>query len=73
MFFYFIKAISQICRLLIEEQRQKDQEPSPDAAFPITLPTSGEKKIVIDPKSYCKLGHFHLLLEEYDKGICCSS
>lgn len=24
--------------------------------------------ISIDPRTYCKLGHFHLLLEEYPKG-----
>lgn len=27
------------------------------------------KDINIDPRTYCKLGHFHLLLEEYPKGI----
>lgn len=26
------------------------------------------KGIDIDPKTYCKLGHFHLLLEDYAKG-----
>lgn len=26
------------------------------------------KKICIDPKTWVKLGHFHLLLEEYKKG-----
>lgn len=26
------------------------------------------KKISIDPKTWVKLGHFHLLLEEYKKG-----
>lgn len=26
------------------------------------------KKISIDPKTWIKLGHFHLLLEEYKKG-----
>lgn len=26
------------------------------------------KKICIDPKTWVKLGHFHLLLEEYRKG-----
>ena len=26
------------------------------------------KKISIDPKTWVKLGHFHLLLEEYRKG-----
>lgn len=28
-----------------------------------------ECEVHIDPKSYCKLGHFHLLLEEFDKGL----
>lgn len=27
-----------------------------------------DKGISIDPKTYCKLGHFHLLLEDYHKG-----
>lgn len=27
------------------------------------------KDINIDPRTYCKLGHFHLLLEDYAKGI----
>lgn len=26
------------------------------------------KDINIDPRTYCKLGHFHLLLEDYPKG-----
>lgn len=26
------------------------------------------RDICIDPKTYCKLGHFHLLLEDYAKG-----
>lgn len=29
------------------------------------------KAISIDSKTYCKLGHFHLLLENYSKGIWC--
>lgn len=28
------------------------------------------KDIDIDPRTYCKLGHFHLLLEDYTKGEC---
>uniref|UniRef100_A0A182MSB9 Uncharacterized protein n=1 Tax=Anopheles culicifacies TaxID=139723 RepID=A0A182MSB9_9DIPT len=28
-----------------------------------------EKDINIDPKTYCKLGHFHLLLEDYEKAL----
>lgn len=27
-----------------------------------------EEEIPIDPRTYCKLGHFHLLLEDYAKG-----
>lgn len=27
------------------------------------------KKISIDPKTWVKLGHFHLMLEEYKKGM----
>lgn len=29
-----------------------------------------EESIDIDPKTFCKLGHFHLLLEDYAKGKC---
>lgn len=29
---------------------------------------SHEKDLKIDPRTYCKLGHFHLLLEDYAKG-----
>lgn len=31
--------------------------------------SESDKNINIDPKTYCKLGHFHLLLEDYPKGI----
>lgn len=27
-----------------------------------------DKGIDIDPKTYCKLGHFNLLIEDYPKG-----
>lgn len=37
-----------------------DQPPAADDA--------SSKDINIDPRTYCKLGHFHLLLEEYPKG-----
>lgn len=29
---------------------------------------TNSKEICIDPKTWVKLGHFHLLLEEYKKG-----
>lgn len=32
---------------------------------------ANSKNINIDPRTYCKLGHFHLLLEDYPKGEFC--
>jgi len=32
------------------------------------ISVNNEKEINIDPRTYCKLGHFHLLLEDYPKG-----
>ena len=36
-------------------------------------PDNVEKAIDIDPKTYCKLGHFNLLLEAYPKGKSCDA
>lgn len=45
-----------------DEDKPTSGDPSrPPSATPL-------KEINIDPKTYCKLGHFHLLLEDYDKG-----
>nr|XP_029715194.1 histone demethylase UTY isoform X1 [Aedes albopictus] len=33
------------------------------------LTVAAVKDINIDPKTYCKLGHFHLLLEDYEKAL----
>lgn len=33
-----------------------------------TVPETDSTIINIDPRTYCKLGHFHLLLEDYPKG-----
>lgn len=33
-----------------------------------TVPETDSSIINIDPRTYCKLGHFHLLLEDYPKG-----
>lgn len=48
------------------ESNEYDNKPPEDS----TLKTSesDENPIDIDPKTYCKLGHFHLLLEDYAKG-----
>lgn len=53
-------------RMLIQAQEEKDRRKSQkkDASE-----SSEGSEISIDPKTYCKLGHFHLLLEDYAKGI----
>uniref|UniRef100_A0A182QBY3 Uncharacterized protein n=1 Tax=Anopheles farauti TaxID=69004 RepID=A0A182QBY3_9DIPT len=44
--------------------------PVEDGAAEEEKRTSNEDKdINIDPKTYCKLGHFHLLLEDYEKAL----
>ncbi|KAL1390372.1 hypothetical protein pipiens_012395 [Culex pipiens pipiens] len=46
-----------------DEDKPTSDDPSrPPSATPL-------KEINIDPKTYCKLGHFHLLLEDYDKAL----
>ena len=51
------QAVKYLERMLVQAQSQKDQQE-----------LSAGKEINIDPKTYCKLGHFHLLLEDYTKG-----
>jgi hypothetical protein len=46
-----------------ESEEKPPEEPSSEKEE-----TRDEKPIDIDPKTYCKLGHFHLLLEDYAKG-----
>lgn len=46
----------------------KEAEEKPPEEPPTKKDDSDEKPIDIDPKTYCKLGHFHLLLEDYAKG-----
>lgn len=45
-----------------ESDEQPPEEPTPKKS------EADEKPIDIDPKTFCKLGHFHLLLEDYSKG-----
>lgn len=35
---------------------------------PAKIYENSENEVNVDPKTYCKLGHFHLLLEDYAKG-----
>jgi hypothetical protein len=47
----------------------KDSEEKPPEESP-KKEEDDEKPIDIDPKTFCKLGHFHLLLEDFAKGEC---
>lgn len=56
--------------MLIQAQKQKKDgilidKPEDEDNF------DADKEINVDPKTYCKLGHFHLLLDDYDKGWIC--
>lgn len=71
---FLIQAVKYLERMLVQAQSEKernrnlkkDESNSNTAASP----DSSVKEINIDPKTYCKLGHFHLLLEDYSKGKC---
>lgn len=70
--YLFSQAIDYLDRILIQAQKQKTdgillEKPKNEEFF------DADKEINVDPKTYCKLGHFHLLLEEYAKGKVFSS
>jgi hypothetical protein len=47
----------------------QDEKPSSSTETPPpSVSTPDAKEINIEPKTYCKLGHFHLLLENFSKG-----
>lgn len=46
-----------------EEEEEEDEDDED-----LRRLSESDKNINIDPKTYCKLGHFHLLLEDYPKG-----
>ena len=55
-------------KLEIEDIEMDDLNAQTSSSDSVKLENDKENEIHIDPKSYCKLGHFHLLLEEYEKG-----
>ncbi|XP_025262592.1 histone demethylase UTY isoform X1 [Camponotus floridanus] len=67
-----VRAIKYLERMLVQAQAEKQRRKAD-----ITKASSDESKenededkgISIDPKTYCKLGHFHLLLEDYNKAM----
>uniref|UniRef100_A0ABD2WGD6 Uncharacterized protein n=1 Tax=Trichogramma kaykai TaxID=54128 RepID=A0ABD2WGD6_9HYME len=73
-----VRAIKYLERMLVQAQSEKQRRKKVDSNSNKTnLEGSKDKEddeedkgiISIDPKTYCKLGHFHLLLEDYTKGL----
>ena len=67
-----VRAIKYLERMLVQAQAEKQRRKADSTKACPDDPKESEdedKGISIDPKTYCKLGHFHLLLEDYSKGI----
>ncbi|XP_046481518.1 histone demethylase UTY isoform X1 [Neodiprion pinetum] len=71
-----VRAIKYLERMLSQAQAQKQRRRAADSTEVKSSINSDEfkddddeKGISIDPKTYCKLGHFHLLLEDYTKAM----
>ncbi|XP_034943384.1 histone demethylase UTY [Chelonus insularis] len=66
-----VKAIKYLEKMLIQAQAEK-QRRKIDGIRSTNCDSKNDeddKVISIDPKTYCKLGHFHLLLENYSKAM----
>lgn len=65
-----VRAVKYLERMLVQAQAEKQRRKadSMKASAEETKDEDEDKGISIDPKTYCKLGHFHLLLEDYNKG-----
>uniref|UniRef100_A0A8D8YYS4 Lysine-specific demethylase 6A n=1 Tax=Cacopsylla melanoneura TaxID=428564 RepID=A0A8D8YYS4_9HEMI len=62
-----LKAVKYLEQMLIQEKNEKDMNDNdPDLC---SGQIKQEKETTIDPKTYCKLGHFHLLLENYAQAM----
>ncbi|XP_076164957.1 utx histone demethylase isoform X3 [Ptiloglossa arizonensis] len=66
-----VRAIKYLERMLVQAQAEKQRRKADSTKMnPDELKDDEEDKgISIDPKTYCKLGHFHLLLEDYSKAM----
>lgn len=69
-----VKAIKYLEKMLIQAQSEKQHRKADSTKANLDdlkdemEDDDEDKGISIDPKTYCKLGHFHLLLEDYTKG-----
>lgn len=70
-----VRAIKYLERMLVQAQSEKQRRKADSTKSNLEGSKDDDdddeedKGISIDPKTYCKLGHFHLLLEDYTKGI----
>lgn len=58
-----LQAVKYLQLMVVQAKQQQKVQNENDAQ------NGNTKKISIDPKTWVKLGHFHLLLEEYRKGM----
>ncbi|KAK0180295.1 hypothetical protein PV327_005954 [Microctonus hyperodae] len=66
-----VRAIKYLERMLVQAQNEKQRRKadSTKGSFDESKNDEEENGISIDPKTYCKLGHFHLLLEDFSKAM----
>lgn len=57
--------------MLIQAQNEKERNKRKKDEQNENVDSAIKESLNIDPKTYCKLGHFHLLLEDYSKGKVC--
>lgn len=76
-----VRAIKYLERMIVQAQSEKQHRKADSTKMSVDEPKENDdddedddddddddRGISIDPKTYCKLGHFHLLLEDYNKG-----
>ncbi|XP_035728311.1 histone demethylase UTY-like isoform X1 [Vespa mandarinia] len=66
-----VRAIKYLERMLVQAQSEKQRRKADSTKLNSEESKDDEEDngISIDPKTYCKLGHFHLLLEDYTKAM----
>ncbi|XP_020706791.2 histone demethylase UTY isoform X2 [Athalia rosae] len=66
-----VRAIKYLERMLVQAQAQKQRRRADSTKLNSdeSRDDNDDKGISIDPKTYCKLGHFHLLLEDFSKAM----
>ena len=69
-----VRAIKYLEKMLVQDQSEKQRRKADSTESNLEDckdkddEDEEDKGISIDPKTFCKLGHFHLLLEDYNKG-----